>query len=59
VRVADIGETLRRVEAAGGEVMVEPHPDLLDGNLAIFADPEGGVLGIVKWKGPRPGEGGS
>ena len=28
---------------------VKPDDRLLDGNLAIFVDPHGGVTGIVKW----------
>ena len=58
VRVGSVDETLEKVKAAGGHVMVSPHQDLLDGNLAIFADPQGGVLGIVKWDEPlTDGEG--
>ena len=49
VRVADVNATLEKVTAAGGYVMVEPSADLFNGNLAILADPQGGVLGIVKW----------
>ena len=52
IRVDDVAEALARVEAAGGVVMVSPQADLLDGNLAIFADPEGGVMGVVKWDDP-------
>lgn len=52
IRVADVDATLKKVTAAGGFIMVEPTPDLLDGNLAIFSDPEGGVMGVVKWVEP-------
>lgn len=52
VRVADVNETLKKVTDAGGYIMVAPDEDLLDGNLAIFSDPQGGVLGIVKWDEP-------
>lgn len=52
IRVADVDATLKKVTAAGGFIMVEPTPELLDGNLAIFADPQGGVMGIVKWVEP-------
>jgi len=48
VRVASIEATLKKVVAAGGFIMVPPQPDLYDGNLAIFSDPQGGVLGIIK-----------
>jgi predicted enzyme related to lactoylglutathione lyase len=52
VRVNDVNQTLRKVTDAGGYIMVAPDEDLLDGNLAIFSDPQGGVLGIVKWDEP-------
>jgi hypothetical protein len=29
--------------------MVSPDEELLNGNLAIFSDPQGGVMGVVKW----------
>jgi len=56
IKVADVNETLKKVTDAGGMVMVEPNEDLLDGNLAIFSDPQGGVLGIVKWDEPSTDE---
>ncbi len=49
VLVDDVEGTLKKVRAAGGKALVEPRPDLLDGNLAVIADPRGGVLGIVNW----------
>lgn len=52
VRVNDVNATLKKVEAAGGVVMVAPDKSLFDGNLAIFADPSGGILGIIKWDDP-------
>jgi hypothetical protein len=32
-------------------VLVAPKPDLLDGNVAVIADPLGAVLGVVNWDG--------
>lgn len=55
VRVDDVEETLDKVATAGGYIMVPPDKDLLDGNLAIFADPQGAILGIVKWDAPAVG----
>jgi uncharacterized protein len=49
VRVEDIDATLDRVVAGGGFAIVPPDEQVLDGNLAIFVDPNGGVTGIVKW----------
>ena len=52
ILVDDVRATLAKVGAAGGSVLVEPRDDVLDGNLAVIADPRGGVLGIVS----RPDE---
>lgn len=49
VHVDDVPATLARVRAAGGRVLREPDPAVLDGQLAVFADPQGGVLGILSW----------
>lgn len=50
VLVDDVRATLDKVSAAGGSVLVPPREDVLDGNLAVIADPRGGVLGIVNWQ---------
>ena len=50
VRVENIEATLEKVIAGGGFAIVPPDEQLLDGNLAIFVDPNGGVTGIVKWE---------
>lgn len=49
VRVSDVETTLEKVVQSGGHVMVAPDTELFNGNLAIFADPQGGIIGIVKW----------
>jgi uncharacterized protein len=49
VQVDDVPATLERVRAAGGRVLREPDPAILGGQLAVFADPLGGVLGILHW----------
>lgn len=59
ILVDDVAGTLKKVIAAGGKVLVEPRPELLDGNLAVIVDPIGGVLGVVNWTtsddaGPAP-----
>jgi predicted enzyme related to lactoylglutathione lyase len=59
VRVKDVMTTLKKVKAAGGVVMVEPDKALLDSNLAIFSDPLGGIMGIVKWDHPANGKQGN
>jgi uncharacterized protein len=50
ILVEDVPETLDRVRSAGGKVVVAPRPDLLDGKVAVIADPKGGVVGIVDWE---------
>jgi predicted enzyme related to lactoylglutathione lyase len=50
IRVADVAATLAKVEESGGFAIVPPDEKLLDGNLAVFVDPNGGVTGIVKWE---------
>ncbi|HVM80374.1 MAG TPA: VOC family protein [Stellaceae bacterium] len=50
ILVEDVPDTLDRVRRAGGKVVVEPRPDLLDGKLAVISDPLGGVVGIVDWE---------
>ena len=49
VRVDNVNATLEKIVAAGGQIKVAPQPELLDSNLAIFSDPQGGILGVVKW----------
>ena len=49
ILVDDVPGTLARVRSSGGKVLMEPQPGVLDGNLAVIADREGGVLGVVNW----------
>lgn len=49
VRVEDVEETLQKVVDFGGFAIIPPDERLLDGNVAVFVDPHGGVTGIVKW----------
>ena len=49
ILVDDVAATLGRVRNAGGKIVVAPRADLLDGNLAVIADRQGGVIGIVDW----------
>jgi len=49
VQVDDVPATLALVRASGGTVLREPDPAILGGQLAVFADPLGGVLGVLHW----------
>jgi predicted enzyme related to lactoylglutathione lyase len=54
ILVDDVPATLERVRSAGGKVVMAPRADMLDGNLAVIADREGGVIGIVHWVNDTP-----
>ena len=58
VQVDDVPTTLARVRASGGKVLRAPEPAVLDGQFAVFADPQGAVLGILHWPLTSTGEGG-
>jgi hypothetical protein len=48
VEVEDLAAALARIEAAGGRT-VQPPMDVPEGpSIALFADPEGHVVGLVK-----------
>ena len=51
ILVDDVPAALRRTQEAGGRVVLAPRAELLDGNLAVIADREGGVIGVVRWTG--------
>ncbi len=52
VEVPDLDESLRKAESLGGKTLVPPTvvPDMV--TFAVFADPEGHVMGIVKSEMP-------
>jgi predicted enzyme related to lactoylglutathione lyase len=49
ILVDDVPATLERARRAGGRIVMQPRTDLLAGNLAVIADREGAVIGIVNW----------
>jgi uncharacterized protein len=51
IQVASVPATLKRVTSAGGKVLMPPSRDILDGRLAVIADPQGGAIGIINWTG--------
>lgn len=53
--VEDLEKTLGEVEAAGGRVLVRSQPFAGGGEIALFADPDGNVLGLWRRKGPTAG----
>jgi predicted enzyme related to lactoylglutathione lyase len=50
VRVENVEATLEKVVEGGGFTIVAPDERILDGNLAVFVDPHGGVTGIVRYE---------
>jgi len=49
VRVKSVAETVALAKQLGGKVLVEPGPKLLDGKVAVIADPTGAAIGILEW----------
>ncbi len=49
VRVADIGRAAAEVRRLGGAVLVAPHQDLHGGTIALVADPQGALFGLLQW----------
>ena len=56
VRVDDVAASLLKAVALGGRVIVAPRPDLVDGGMAVIADPSGSPVGLMSWA-PDDGEG--
>ena len=52
VRVRDIEASLAQVPALGGRIVVPPAPAVLDGGIAVIADPGGAPLGLMQWDEP-------
>jgi len=49
ILVDDLPATLRRAGAAGGRTVLAPRDEWLHGQLAVVADPNGGVTGAIDW----------
>jgi len=49
IRVADIEQTVAKVPALGGEVMVAPRDASYGSRFAVIADPTGGSVGVVQY----------
>jgi predicted enzyme related to lactoylglutathione lyase len=50
VRVRSMDESVALAKQAGGKVLVEPKPDVLNGKVAVIADPTGAAIGILEWE---------
>ncbi len=49
VRVKSVAESVALARQLGGKVLVEPKPELLDGKVAVIADPTGAAIGVMEW----------
>jgi predicted enzyme related to lactoylglutathione lyase len=47
VQVDDVAATVARATANGGKIVFAPRPDYFGGQVAVIADPQGAVVGIV------------
>lgn len=47
--VADVAVATARVEAEGGQVLLEPSPEFRDGSMAVVVDPAGAILALKQW----------
>jgi predicted enzyme related to lactoylglutathione lyase len=50
IRVSDLNETMSKVKSAGGEVLVTPREELVNGNVALIADNRGAAVIIQYWE---------
>lgn len=51
VRVADLQKSMDKVKHLGGQVLMAPHKEIADGNVAVIADNTGALLLIQHWSG--------
>jgi predicted enzyme related to lactoylglutathione lyase len=49
VRVKNIGDSVALAKQLGGKVLLEPKPEVLDGKVAVIADPTGAAIGLLEW----------
>jgi uncharacterized protein len=49
VRVRNVLESVALAKQLGGQVRIEPKPELLGGKAAVVADPTGAVVGLLEW----------
>jgi predicted enzyme related to lactoylglutathione lyase len=49
VCVKDLSERLAKAEELGGKILLPPNPKLLDGRVAVIADPTGAAVGLMDW----------
>jgi predicted enzyme related to lactoylglutathione lyase len=50
VRVKSLTDSVALAKQLGGKVLVEPKAELLNGKVAVVADPTGGAVGVMEWQ---------
>jgi len=51
VRVADLQKSMAKAESLGGQVLMKPHKEIANGNVAVIADNTGALLLLQRWSG--------
>jgi len=49
VRVKNVGESVELAKKLGGRALIEPKSELLQGKVAVIADPTGASIGLLEW----------
>jgi len=55
VRVLHLDQSVAQARQLGGKVLVSARPDLMNGKVAVIADPTGGALGLLESTPPTTG----
>jgi uncharacterized protein len=50
VRVKSVTESMAQARQLGGQVLIEPKAEVLNGKVAVIADPTGAAIGILEWQ---------
>lgn len=51
VRVADLQKSMAKVISLGGHVLMKPHKDIAEGQVAVITDNTGALLLLQRWSG--------
>jgi uncharacterized protein len=49
VRVKSTRDSVSQAKQLGGQILIEPKPDLLGGRVAVIGDPTGAAIGLLEW----------
>jgi predicted enzyme related to lactoylglutathione lyase len=57
VRVKSVSESVAAAKRLGGSAVLEPRGDLVEGRVAVVADPTGAAIGLLEWSEALPEKG--